>query len=119
MKTDPSKPRIVQPDKPSTIPPGPIGHVNVTIGDNVTTLTDSNITVDCPAIGVPPPQWSWSKDGEKIIPGNKYSILNNGALVIRKITIDDSGTYRCTVKNIAGKVDAITRILSLGESLNC
>lgn len=113
---EPTKPKITRPDKPKTITPQVVGGVNSTIGDNITTLTNSNITINCPAVGVPPPKWSWSKDGEKITVGNKYLVQQDGTLIIRKVTVDESGTYRCTVENIAGNTTAVTHILSLGKS---
>jgi len=112
---DPIKPRIVRPDKPRTIPPRHIGSVNSTIGDNVTALTDSDVTINCPAIGLPKPRFMWSKDGENISLGNKYYVLDNGALVIRKVSVDESGVYRCTVENVAGENNAVTLILALGK----
>jgi len=112
---EPVKPRIVRPDKPRTIPPRHVGPVNSTIGDNVTALTDSDVTINCPAIGLPKPRFMWSKDGEKISLGNKYLVLENGALVIRKVSVDESGAYRCTVENIVGKDSRDTKLNVIGK----
>lgn len=57
--------------------------------------------------------YSWSKDGEKLTSGAKYSLLSNGTLVIKKV--DEKGTYTCTVENIAGSNNGTTTVDVVGK----
>ena len=113
---DPIKPRIVRPGKPRTIPPRDDSPVSVTIGDNVTVLTDSDLTIHCPATGSPMPEITWTKNGNKMSLGNMVNQLGNGTLVIRKVSVDESGTYTCTATNIAGKSNGTTNVDAVGRS---
>lgn len=38
----------------------------------------------------------WFKDGERIWNTQKYSVLSNGALLIRKVSFSDEGRYSCS-----------------------
>lgn len=112
---DEEKPQITRPHKPRTISPHGKGPVNATIGDNVTILTNTDLTIDCPSTGSPRPTYSWSKDGEKIKLGINFFLLPNGTLIIKKVSMDESGTYKCTVENIAGNASEITQVLAVGK----
>ena len=56
----------------------------------------------CPVSGRPRPQISWLRDGIKIMNSTNHVIFDSGVLLIRRITIDESGQYRCVAENPAG-----------------
>ena len=40
--------------------------ITMAIADNVTALTNTSITIQCPISGVPTPTVTWAKDGQEI-----------------------------------------------------
>ena len=76
----------------------------MTVGDSVTALTNTPISIDCPASGIPTPILTWTKDDQELSPGSGYVIYENGTLVIEKGIAEDEGRYKCTLTNINGKV---------------
>ena len=54
----------------------------------------------CEADGVPPPRYSWYKDGEPIISsGSRVTIAANGSLLIQSVAREDAGMYNCVVES--------------------
>ncbi|XP_043572761.1 immunoglobulin-like and fibronectin type III domain-containing protein 1 [Chiloscyllium plagiosum] len=58
--------------------------------------------------GNPEPTLVWSFKGESLSNGNKYKvsydrIMNEHVLQIKQLTIDDAGSYKCTVSNEYGE----------------
>ncbi|GCC32137.1 hypothetical protein chiPu_0010597, partial [Chiloscyllium punctatum] len=58
--------------------------------------------------GNPVPTLVWSFKGESLSDGNKYKvsydrIMNEYVLQIKQLTIDDAGSYKCTVSNEYGE----------------
>ena len=76
--------------------------ISLSIGDNVTALTNTSITIQCPTSGVPTPTVKWTKDGQEIPSGGKYKVQNDGSLVISVADENDSGQYTCTADSVAG-----------------
>ncbi|XP_071802833.1 hemicentin-1-like isoform X2 [Asterias amurensis] len=75
-------------------------------GQYTVNLTQS-VTLRCPATGYPPPTVNWTKDGMSIsetdLDLSKYYIDETaGTLKIFDTRYIDSGTYECTVSNLAG-----------------
>ena len=70
--------------------------VNITIGEKLTVLDKSNVTIECLAEGIPPPSLSWSNDGK--------DMENSGGnfLHLRSVTREDSGRYTCSADNFLG-----------------
>ncbi len=58
----------------------------------------------CDAAGVLPPTIIWISPRNEIIPSSsvKYQILNDGTLIIKKLTLADQGKYACVARNPAG-----------------
>lgn len=72
------------------------------VGDSVTAVSNTTITVRCPVRGVPTPDVTWIKEGKQITPGGRFSISSNYTLVIKEAAVDDSAEYTCSVKSVAG-----------------
>ncbi|EDO32296.1 predicted protein, partial [Nematostella vectensis] len=86
----------------TTIPPGDGSPVKVSVGDNITVITDTPLLIDCEVSGIPFPSVVWVKDG-RVLMGEGYVIFDNGTLVLRRARPADSGRYTCTANNSRGK----------------
>uniref|UniRef100_A0AAY5EF08 Ig-like domain-containing protein n=1 Tax=Electrophorus electricus TaxID=8005 RepID=A0AAY5EF08_ELEEL len=58
----------------------------------------------CDATGEPVPTIIWISPNNEIITSSsvKYQILNDGTLIIKKVTLADQGKYACVARNSAG-----------------
>ena len=83
--------------------------LNITIGEKLTILDKSNVTVECTATGVPPPLLSWTKDGIKL------NSLEPNLLHLRNIALEDAGRYTCTADNFLGFVSQSTLLSVKGK----
>ena len=113
---EPSKPVVKFSDDPKTIEAQDRSPITLTIGDNVTALTNTSITIQCPTSGVPKPSVTWTRDGQEIPSGGRYTVQDDGSLVIREADEDDSARYTCTADSVAGKDSASSNVWVLGES---
>ncbi|XP_054728374.1 uncharacterized protein LOC129237572 [Anastrepha obliqua] len=71
----------------------------------ITAATGQPLTLDCPVISVPPANISWFYGNvslSKQFEDNRYLILANGTLVLRKLTLDAAGRYKCLAQNQFG-----------------
>ena len=81
--------------------------------------TDKEFTLRCKAKGVPPPLFSWYKDGERI--GTQVSThhLPNGVTVSElkrtRINMDDNGRYECLASNSAGEANSSAIVTIQGK----
>uniref|UniRef100_A0AAR2LNA4 Ig-like domain-containing protein n=1 Tax=Pygocentrus nattereri TaxID=42514 RepID=A0AAR2LNA4_PYGNA len=83
----PNSPRISSKDQVSLW--APLGHA---------------AQMTCDATGEPPPAIIWISPNNEIITSSsvKYQILNDGTLIIKKVTLADQGKYACVARNSAG-----------------
>lgn len=108
---------IKRPDKNIHIPIGDGSPVSGTVGDNITALLNTTITINCPASGTPTPLLTWSKDGRPIRAGENILVNARGTLTIRSSRIEDKGLYTCSVKNREGKDSSSSLVNVVGELL--
>lgn len=87
----------------------------IRIGDNVTALTNTNITIQCHASGVPAPTVTWSKDGKVVNSKGSYTVKDDGLLLINGAAHEDSTRYTCTVDNAAGTDSASSTVRIVGK----
>ena len=87
----------------------------MTIGDNVTALTNTSITIQCPTSGVPTPTVTWTKDGQDIPDGEKYSVRGDNSLLISEADVEDDARYTCTADSVAGQDSASTEVEIAGK----
>ena len=111
----PSQPKIRTPTTPKTIETQDRKPITIVIGDNVTALTNTNITIQCHASGVPAPTVTWSKDGKVVNSKGSYTVKDDGLLVINGATHEDSTRYTCTVDNAAGTDSASSTVRIVGK----
>ena len=113
--TGPYKPKVNILSKPNAIEAQNRSPVTMTIGDNVTALTDTSIIIRCPTSGVPTPTVTWTKDGRDIPDGEKYTIQGDNSLMITKVDVEDGARYTCTADNVAGQDSASTEVQIVGR----
>ena len=104
-------------DEPKTIEVQDRSPIILTIGDNVTALTNTNITIQCPTSGVPTPTVTWTKDGQEITSGGRYTVQDDGSLLISEADEDDNAGYTCSADSVAGKDSASSTVKVAGKWL--
>uniref|UniRef100_A0AAQ5XAN4 Neural cell adhesion molecule L1 n=1 Tax=Amphiprion ocellaris TaxID=80972 RepID=A0AAQ5XAN4_AMPOC len=78
-------------------------------------IEGSHALLDCRYFGSPVPELRWSKYGQGNLEGNRFKTHSNGTLEIKRIRIEDQGTYLCIISNIAGRDENQVRIEVKGE----
>uniref|UniRef100_A0A3Q1BM18 Neural cell adhesion molecule L1 n=1 Tax=Amphiprion ocellaris TaxID=80972 RepID=A0A3Q1BM18_AMPOC len=73
-------------------------------------IEGSHALLDCRYFGSPVPELRWSKYGQGNLEGNRFKTHSNGTLEIKRIRIEDQGTYLCIISNIAGRDENQVRI---------
>uniref|UniRef100_A0A3Q2GH42 Hemicentin-1 n=1 Tax=Cyprinodon variegatus TaxID=28743 RepID=A0A3Q2GH42_CYPVA len=74
------------------------------------------LTLDCRANGIPPPRFSWLKDGESLEGSDTHHITltpSGSTLTVRRLSPEDSGTYTCLAVNPAGQESKIYTLVVL------
>jgi len=86
----------------------------------VTAAVGSSLTLSCTSRGSPPDTFTWKKDSGQIVQStsittvthNSTSAVFRADYSINSVTMNDSGTYTCTVTNpIGSDCDTITVIV--------
>uniref|UniRef100_A0A672YDA7 Neural cell adhesion molecule L1 n=1 Tax=Sphaeramia orbicularis TaxID=375764 RepID=A0A672YDA7_9TELE len=73
-------------------------------------IEGSRAFLDCRYFGSPVPDLRWSKYGQGNLEGNRFKTYSNGTLEIRRIRLEDQGTYLCIVSNLAGRDESQVRV---------
>ena len=107
---EPSKPVIRIPGKPTTREAQDRNPITLGIGNNVTALTSTSITIQCPTSGAPIPSVTWMKDDQSIPSGGRYTTKNDGSLLIASSKEDDSAKYTCIAISVAGEDSASSTV---------
>lgn len=83
--------------------------------------TQSDLTLQCEAEGMPQPVISWMKDGEPIKPQDYFLVLPGGSLKILGLLPTDKGMYQCFAENELGQaqVAAYLDVISKGQWFVC
>lgn len=90
----------------------------MTIGDNVTALTNTNITIECPTSGVPTPTVTWTKDGQELSSDSGFTVQDDGSLVISEADKEDDARYTCTADSVGGKDSGSSTVRIVGKYCN-
>jgi hypothetical protein len=91
----------------------------MTISDNITALTNTTISIDCPASGIPKPTITWRKDDQELSLGNGYLIHDNGTLVIKRASAGDRGRYSCSAGSTSGEDNSTSFVNVVGTYKLC
>ena len=89
--------------------------VTLTIGENVTVLTRAIITIQCNASGVPTPAVTWKQGDLRISSDDRYTVEDDGSLLIAGSRERDSAKYTCTATSVAGKDSASSTVQIVGK----
>ena len=89
--------------------------ITFSIGDDVKALTNTSITIQCPTSGVPTPTITWTKDGEQITNDSRYTIQDDGSLLISEAVDEDSARYTCIAESIFGEDSASSEVQIVGK----
>ena len=116
---DPARPVVITPETTTTIEAKDRSPINMTIGDNLTALTNTSITIQCPTSGVPTPTVTWTKDGEEILNDGRYTVQDDGSLSISEALEEDSAEYTCIADSVTGKDSALSTVKIAGEIFLC
>ena len=102
-------------DEPKTIEAQDRSPFTMTIGDNVTALTNTSITIQCSTSGVPTPTVTWTKDGQEIPSEGRYTVQDDGSLLISEADSQHSARYTCTAESVGGKDSASSTVQIVGK----
>ena len=106
------------PSRPSVTDARDGNPVRIRVGDNVTALSNTSITIECPNSGIPIPTVTWTKEGEEIVSDEKFTIEADGSLVINGAGVDDDGRYTCIANSSAGRDSASSTVQIVGKCCN-
>ena len=110
-----NKPEIIISDDPKTIEAKDRSPITLNIADNVTALTNTSITIQCPTSGVPTPTVTWTKDGQDIFSDGSYTVQDDGSLLINDADEEDTARYTCTAVSVAGQDSASSTVQIVGK----
>ncbi|GAB6026606.1 Down syndrome cell adhesion molecule-like protein 1 [Chamberlinius hualienensis] len=83
-------------------------------GDIYVVRQSQDVELACLAVGVPPPIHQWIFKDLTLVTNDKWTIFENGSLIIREVINSDGGNYTCKVHNSYG-VDSILYALVVQE----
>ena len=87
----------------------------MTVGENVTALTNTRIVIRCHASGVPTPTITWTNDGQAILSGLKYRVQDDGSLLIREDDEEGVARYTCTAESVLGQDSVSSTVQIFGR----
>uniref|UniRef100_A0A8C8RXS5 Hemicentin 1 n=1 Tax=Pelusios castaneus TaxID=367368 RepID=A0A8C8RXS5_9SAUR len=71
--------------------------------EKLTVLLDASINIECTAVGTPPPQINWLKNGLPLSVSSQIRLLSAGQILRYIFTqVSDVGVYTCVASNRAG-----------------
>ena len=73
--------------------------LTATIGSSIQTLPGTQVSLSCPATGIPSPTLSWRK-------GNETLAQSGMLLTLGAVESENEGQYTCVATSIAGSAEA-------------
>lgn len=75
---------------------------------------ETTVQLPCEVDSEPSSLVEWRKDGSRIIPDSRLTITLIGSLIIKNLTLLDSGRYECSVRNEFGR-DTVSAFLTVKD----
>ena len=91
--------------------------MNITIGQNLSTLIDTKLIINCTVKGIPVPKVTWTR-GNETLPSDGRMMVKNGSLVIVELETSDSGNYTCFSENQVGKASVSSTVTVAGKHVS-
>ena len=91
--------------------------MNITIGQNLSTLIDTKLTINCVVKGIPVPKVTWTR-GNETLPSDGRMMVKNGSLVIVELETSDSGNYTCFSENPVGTASVSSTVTVTGKHVS-
>ncbi|KAL1130925.1 hypothetical protein AAG570_012166 [Ranatra chinensis] len=67
------------------------------------------IQLECSVSGINHPHVTWTRD-DITVDSERHRVSPEGTLTIQRVTVEDTGTYRCTVESTVGRVTAQAQV---------
>ena len=86
------------------------------------TVTEGDTTsLPCHISGNPSSSFSWDKNGVDVLQpqSSRFSLSNDGTLLISSVEKVDEGAYQCTLTNDLGSASSDVQLRVLGELVCC
>lgn len=88
--------------------------VSIRVGQTLSVLSGTKVTVECPVSGIPKPDVTWSRDDSKLDTDGSLAVKDS-VLIINSVTIGDMGVYLCKAGNLLGEVVASSMVNVTGK----
>ncbi|EEC12088.1 hemicentin, putative, partial [Ixodes scapularis] len=81
-------------------------------GVDILAISGQNTSLRCPAIGSPPPEIEWLRDGRSVQRADAAAVdgAHGEVLKILSVRVEDAGEYLCLARNEGGTVDMKYRL---------
>ena len=79
--------------------------VSLRIGQTLSVLSGTKVSIECPVSGIPKPDVTWSRQDNNMDTDGRVLVKDSG-LIITNATRTDTGVYLCKAVNLAGEVVA-------------
>ncbi|XP_038637840.1 LOW QUALITY PROTEIN: hemicentin-1-like [Scyliorhinus canicula] len=104
------------------VPPAIIGETGAP--ENISALLSHSVTLICEASGVPPPIFTWFRNGSPIVSSSNVHVLSGGRILkLTRVLPGDADHYACVASNVVGEavkdfhLDVLSPLRILNEKL--
>ena len=113
------RPSITAAPDISPVRPLPDSDMTYVVGQNIEIMVGRTVRISVTATGRPAPGITWRlPSGRRIHSGRsegRFSVTDDGTLVIRDVKLGDEGKYRAIAKNIAGLAKVKSQLRVFGQ----
>ena len=92
--------------------------VSIKIGQALSVLSGTKVSIECHVSGVPEPDVAWSRQDSNMDTDSRV-FVKDSVLTIANATKADTGVYLCKAVNLAGEVVASSMVNVTGKSVYC
>lgn len=100
---------MIQQPEVGNIPLSNKTSVDVSIGSDITVLTQTRVNITCKVDGVPKPEITWLRDAKPV------KSDTDSSLVLTITALEDAGQVTCVAENMAGNATRSTDIHVIGK----